>query len=207
MAIITITGSPGSGKSTLAKLLAKTLGYQHYSIGDMRRKLAEDRGITLAELNRRSESGEEDTDTPVDEYQRTLGETEDNFVVDGRTGTICIPHSIKLFVDADETVRAHRLLERKSVAENAQSLEEAKRMNRERMESDRKRYIKYYRTDIFRHERYDLVLDSTRTPPDGLVEQVLKKFKQELQTGKSEDDEKKRARKKRTADTKRTTRK
>lgn len=174
--IITITGTPGSGKSTLAKLLAEKLGYKHYSIGDKRRKLAEERGITLAELNRRSETGEEDTDTPVDEYQRRLGLHEDDFVIDGRTGTIFIPHSLKLLLDANEEVRARRLLARDSVAENASSLAEAKQMNRERVESDRKRYIKYYGVDIWDKQRYDLVLDSTHHSPEELVAQVLARF-------------------------------
>ncbi len=176
MAIVTITGTPGSGKSTLAKLLARRLGYRHYSIGDLRREFARKKGLTLAELNRRSETGEEDTDTQFDEHQRELGEKEDGFVIDSRLGWHFIPCSVKLFVDADEGVRAQRLLRRDSVAESARSLEHARRMNRERTASDRQRYRSYYGLDPFETGHYDLVLDSSATSPEGLVAEVLAQF-------------------------------
>ncbi len=176
MAIISITGTPGSGKSTLAKALAKALGYRHYSIGDLRRKAAAEAGLTLAEYNKRSETGEEDTDTAFDEYQQRLGKQEDGFVIDSRLGFHFIPQSIKLFVDADETVRAERLLKRESVAEAPESIEHAKRLNRERTESDRARYLHYYSLDPFEQRHYDLVLDSTEQTPEELVAQVLERF-------------------------------
>jgi cytidylate kinase len=177
MAIITITGTPGSGKSSLAKLLAKRLGYKHHSVGDLRRMFAAEKGITLSELNRRSETGEEDTDTSFDDHQQSLAR-EDDVVIDSRLGFHFLPQSIKLFVDADETVRAHRLMMRDGVAESARSVEEAKRMNRARVESDRRRYHKYYGVDPFRMENYDLVLDSTRTTAEELAEQVLAQLPQ-----------------------------
>ncbi len=178
MAVITLTGTPGSGKSTLAKLLAERLGYTHYSIGDVRRDYATKRGITLAELNRLGE-GEEDTDTQFDEYQRRLGETEDDFVIDCRLGFHFIPRSVKLFVDADEQVRAQRLMQRDSVGEQAAHVDEAMRLNKERLESDRRRYVRLYGVDPFSMTNYDLVLDTTNKRPEPLVEEVLEKFKLE----------------------------
>lgn len=38
--LITITGMNGSGKSTAAQIIAKTLGYEYISIGNMKRALA-----------------------------------------------------------------------------------------------------------------------------------------------------------------------
>lgn len=176
MAIITITGTPGSGKSTLAKALARKLGYRHYSIGDLRRKAAVEEGVSLAEYNKKSETGEEDTDTAFDAYQRKLGETEDNFVMDSRLGWHFIPHSLKLFVDADEEVRARRLLQRESVAEHPASVEQARVLNAERTASDSARYLKYYGIDPFQHAHYDLLLDSTTKTPEELVEIILERF-------------------------------
>jgi CMP/dCMP kinase len=176
MPIITITGTPGSGKSTLARALAEQLGYRYYSIGNMRRELARERGITLAELNRRSETGEEDNDTHFEQYQQRLGETEDNFVIEGRLGYLFIPESIKLFVDADEQVRARRMLERIGTAEPIVSLEDARTKNRARMESDRKRYQKYYHIDPGKLVHFDLVLDTTATATEELVATVLRRF-------------------------------
>jgi len=53
--IITIGGTAGSGKSSVAKELAKRLGYKFYSAGDVRRKYALSKGISLAELNKQGE--------------------------------------------------------------------------------------------------------------------------------------------------------
>lgn len=181
MAIITITGTPGSGKSTLAKLLAKRLGYRHYSIGDLQRRLAVEHGMTLQELLDKN-AKEEFTDRQVDEYQTSLGSEQEDFVIDSRLGFHFIPRSIKLFIDADERTRAERLLKRESVAENAESVEHAEEMNRERVENEQERYTKKYGVHPYEMEHYDLILDSTMTAPDGLVEEVLTKFP-ELKVG------------------------
>ncbi len=92
--IISISGKAGSGKSTVSRLLAKNLGFRHYSMGDLRRKMAAGRGMTLAELNSLGEK-EGFTDREVDEYQKKLGIKETNFVIDGRTSFHFIPHSVK----------------------------------------------------------------------------------------------------------------
>ncbi len=176
MAIVTIVGTPGSGKSTLAKMLATKLGYKHYSMGDLRREMATERGMSLAEMNQRSESGEEDTDTPVEQHLKELGQKENDFVVDCRTGPLMIPKSIKIYIDADERVRADRLLHSYRIAEEAHSIEEAMAMNKARVESGSMRYKKYYDFDPWDTKHYDLVLDSTNTGPDELLQQVLEKF-------------------------------
>jgi len=53
--IITISGKAGSGKSTVAKQLAKKLNLKHYSIGDIMRKLAKEKNISLNELSKLAE--------------------------------------------------------------------------------------------------------------------------------------------------------
>ena len=63
--IITISGKPGSGKSTVAKIIAAKLGLNKYSIGDLRGKMALDRGITIDELNEVGEK-EDFTDKEAD---------------------------------------------------------------------------------------------------------------------------------------------
>ena len=48
--IITISGPPGSGKSTLSRLLSVKLGLQLVSMGEIFRKCAEDRCMSLTEF-------------------------------------------------------------------------------------------------------------------------------------------------------------
>jgi cytidylate kinase len=175
MPIITITGTPGSGKSTLAKLLAQRLGYQHYSMGDLQRKLAVEHGMTLQELLEKNAT-EEFTDKQVDEYQTKLGEDEDNFVIDSRLGFHFISQSIKLFIDADETIRAERLVQRESVAEEAKSVEHAIEMNKKRVENEQERYLKKYGVQPYDNEQYDLILNSSSMSPEALVAEILERF-------------------------------
>ncbi len=176
MPIITITGTPSSGKSTLAKLLAKRLGYKHYSMGDLQRKLAAERGVSINELVRTNIDDKHGTDAYVDDYQTALGKKEDDFVLDGRISFHFLPRSIKLFVDADEKVRAERLLNRDAVVENAKSLAHAEEMNRERAGHDRTNFTRRYGVDPYARQNYDLVLDSTRDSPEELARQVLERF-------------------------------
>ena len=89
---ITLGGTAGSGKSTAAKLLAKKLGYKHYSMGDFQREIAEEKGISLLELGKLEEKVKS-LDEEVDQRQIELGRKEDNFVIDSRLGFHFIPNS------------------------------------------------------------------------------------------------------------------
>ena len=165
--IISISGKPGSGKSTVAKKLAEEFGLVRYYIGGIRRQMAKKRGMTLEEFNELGEK-EDFTDKEVDEYQKKLGKTKDNFVIEGRTSYFCIPHSIKIFLEVDEKVGAKRIFghlkekaEERNEAHGLNSVKDVLRSNQARMKSDRARYLKWYQQDPFDHKHYDFVLDTT----------------------------------------------
>src|SRR3989338_808503 len=102
---ITISGKAGSGKSTVAKLLSEKLGLKHYSIGDLMRVMAVERGLTLVGLNKLAET-DKSIDFELDNKLKELGKAKDNFVVDGRLTAFFIPDAeIKVFLDADDKVR------------------------------------------------------------------------------------------------------
>ena len=99
MKIIGITGGKGgTGKSTVAKLLAKKLNYKHYSIGDLRGKIAVERGLTIDELNKIGKT-EAWTDTEVDNLIKEKGKKEDNLSIDGWVAVHFMPHSFKIFLE------------------------------------------------------------------------------------------------------------
>ena len=108
--IITISGVPGSGKTSVAKILSEKLSMPYYSMGGLRAKLDEERKISIDELNAIGEI-DPTTDTSVDEYQRTLGKTTDNFIVEGRLSWHFIPHSIKIFLSCDLDEAAKRIFD------------------------------------------------------------------------------------------------
>lgn len=183
--IISITGGPGTGKTSVGKLLAKRLGYNYYSMGELRGKMALERGLTINELNKVGES-DASTDTTADDYQRELGNKEDNFVIEGRLSWHFIPHSFKVMLTCDPDEAARRIYEaRKAEPDERQdepeyaSVDEAKAAIKERIESDVRRYQKYYQIDYRDPAHFDFVLETA--PIKGveavtdLVEEAVKK--------------------------------
>ena len=185
--IISLGGAQGSGKSTIAEKLAEELGWPRYSVGGLRREAAKARGLTLAEYNK---LGEEDpsTDFEVDEYQKKLGETEDNFVIEGRTSWFFIPHSLKIYLDVSLDEGARRIfshLQQKNDRNedvDLKSLEDVKVSNERRLASDKLRYQKYYGVDVNDKKHYDFYLDTTDLPPDAVLKKVLAFVQERLQS-------------------------
>ena len=177
--IISIGGAPGAGKSTVARILAERLGYKRYSIGDVRREMARKRGMTLEEYNRLGET-DPSTDTEVDEYQKKLAETEDNFVIDGRTSWHFIPDSFKVYLTVDEREGAKRVFaelqkgDERNEGRNLTSVEAVLQSNRERIQSDKKRYAAYYGIDAYDTANYDLVIDTTKKIPSEVAGEIIK---------------------------------
>jgi cytidylate kinase len=175
--IISISGMPGAGKSTVAKILSRRLGMKRYYMGGMRRELARKRGMNLDELNRLGEK-EDWTDREVDDYQAGLGRTEDNFIIEGRTSFFLIPHSFKVFLHVDADVGAKRIFEdvHSNIERNEaryRDVRETSEAIRKRLESDRKRYRKYYDMDVFDTSKFDLVIDTTTMKPEEVAEKII----------------------------------
>ncbi len=177
--IITIAGRAGSGKSTVAKMLAKELGYTHYSTGDIVRAMAKERGITLEELMKLSEKTP-DFDKHIDAYQKELGKKEDNFVLDGRLGWYFIPHSKKIFLEVSPEVAAKRIfkdkLDGKRNEQAIQDIHEALICSKERDARDAERYKKIYGFLWDEPKNFDLVID-TSIPT---AEEIVKKIKENI---------------------------
>ncbi|MCX6710165.1 MAG: cytidylate kinase family protein [Candidatus Woesearchaeota archaeon] len=175
--IITISGKAGSGKSTVGKMLAKRLNLKYYCIGDMRRKMAEERGLSLEEFNKLGEK-EDFTDKEVDSFQEKLGKKEDNFLIVGRTSYHFIPHSIKVFLDVNLDESARRIFCAQRENEHYASVDEALEKIKEREESDRSRYQKYYRINPFDHKNFDIVINTTEISAVKVVEKIMQFVKE-----------------------------
>jgi len=171
--IITISGIPGSGKTTAGRLLADRLGYMFYSMGDLRGRMAMERGMTIDELNKLGEQ-EEWTDKDVDEYQKGLGQKEDNFIVDGWISWHFIPHSFKVLLQVDPEVGASRVFQHQRPDEEKKAtLPALKRMLDKRVEESALRYKKYYgMEDAFNPKHFDLVIDTTKIDAETVAKRV-----------------------------------
>ncbi len=179
--IITISGTPGSGKSTVGKKIAKKLGYTYYSIGGMRRAMAQERGMTLQEFNVLGET-ESFTDRDIDAWQKKLGSSKDNMVVEGRTSFFFIPHSVKIFLKANLREAARRIfhdpahVRRFEASHHYTTVKELEHGLRGRMASDARRYKKYYRLNIYLPKHYDLILNTTKLSPTKTLQKILLKL-------------------------------
>ncbi len=164
--IITFNGTEGSGKSTIAKKLAEKLGWDHYYIGGIRREMAKKRGMTLEEYNKLGET-DSNTDLEVDEYQKKLGETKDNFVIEGRTSWHFIPHSLKIYIDVDKKIGAERIYKelqkpnKRNEAQGIKTLEDVIEKNKNRQICDNKRYWKYFKIKVHDKKHFDYILDTS----------------------------------------------
>ncbi|MFH1207793.1 MAG: cytidylate kinase family protein [Patescibacteria group bacterium] len=185
--IITISGKPGSGKSTVAARLAADLGYKRYYIGGMRRQAAKERGMTLEEFNKLGET-DPATDHGFDAMVEKLGATEDDFIIEGRLAWHFIPQSLKIFIDVSAEEGARRIwgaLEKNSQADRNEgralkSYEDVLASIRKRVESDTRRYEKYYGLEIFDPSHYDLFLDATPLNPEHEYRAVFSFVKKRL---------------------------
>ena len=181
--IISIGGKAGSGKTTIAKMLAEKLGWPLYFIGKIRRAKAAELNMTLEEYNKYGETHAE-TDLEVDEYQKQLGLTEDNFVIEGRTSFYFIPHSIKIFFEVDDLAGATRAYgEQQQNSERrkesrAQTIEEVLTKIKERNANDAARYKKYYDLDFLNHGKYDLVVDTSELTTEQVFDRVWRYINQ-----------------------------
>jgi len=187
--IVAISGQPGSGKSTIAQKIADELNLKRYYMGGIRRQMAKERGMTLAEFNELGEK-EDFTDKEVDQYQKKLGEQEDNFVIEGRTSCLFIPHSLKIFLEVDPQEGAKRIFghlqekaEERNEGKNLDSVEAVLKSNQQRMASDIARYQKWYSCNPFDHKHYDYILDTTEISIPEVTAKVLAWLKKQRKNG------------------------
>jgi len=180
--IITIAGAPGSGKTSVAKELAKRLGMKFYSMGDILEKMANEKGVTIDQL---LTSGDQ-ADHEIDAYQKKLGETEDNIIIEGKISWFFIPQSFKIFVTVDEDEGARRIFnDRKVVGHRSDepayaSIEETKNTNAARVQSFVGRYKRLYGVEnYFKPSHYDFVLDTTASPgPEQNADHIIAALKE-----------------------------
>lgn len=164
--IITISGAPGTGTSTLARSLAAELGLRWVNSGDLFRKIASEKNISVKDMNRLAEKGPE-IDYLVDDAQKTLAK-DGSGIFEGRLSGHLLSADLKVLLKTDLRTRAERISKRES-----KLLEDAMQETRIREESEARRYKKYYNIDINDYSGYDLVVDTGRFNEAGTLAVVL----------------------------------
>jgi cytidylate kinase len=138
--------------------------------------------LTLAEYNKLGETDPQ-TDLEVDNYQAELGKTEDNFIIEGRTSWHFIPHSFKIYLDADKKIGAQRVFDELKKSDhrnednNLKTVEDVIKSHIEREKSDAFRYKKYFNINVHNKNNYDLVIDTTNLTPGEIVDKICEDIK------------------------------
>jgi len=167
--VVAMSGLHGSGKSTHARRLAPELGLRYVSAGELFRRIALERGISLEEMTRLANQDPE-IDKALD--ARTKEESrKGGIVIDAAlAGWMAENADIKIFLKAPFEARMHRIAVREGLP-----LEEAKRRTLLRERVERERYRRYYGVDVSDLSIYDVVLNTELFDPDATA-RILKKI-------------------------------
>ena len=177
---ITITGNLGSGKSTICKLLNEKYQFEIYSTGKVQRELARQMNMTTLELNQLMCSDKKYDKMIDDETARISRENKDKDIIfDSRLAWHFVEKSFKVFISVSLEVAAERVInDQRGAEEKYSSLEEAKKLLAERAATERVRYKDIYNLNYMDFSNYNLVIDSTYSTPDKIVEIILKEARE-----------------------------
>ncbi len=178
--IITLAGAVGSGKSSTAKGVAQKLGFRHFSSGDLFRKIAKERGLSIEAINLTAEEQKE-IDHQVDELLQKMGREESEFVIDSRLAFHWMPESFKVYLSLDPDTAAERIynhiVTEGRVSQEAQSVEEVRKNIDIRVTSERKRYMNLYGIDTTDTSPFDLLVDTKKNNLAQVIAIVLDSYK------------------------------
>ncbi|MEA3324452.1 MAG: AAA family ATPase [Euryarchaeota archaeon] len=165
--IITISGLPGSGTSTVSKILSRRIGIKVVSAGDIFRKMAKEKGLTLEEFGE-SASNDEGIDRELDRFQKKIASDarseEEDVIIEGRLSAWMVEPDLAIFVTAPQDVRTARVSHREGAL-----LSDAATGIRERELCEAARYEEYYGIDINDLGVYDLVINSGNWDQHGVA--------------------------------------
>ncbi|MBR2931100.1 MAG: cytidylate kinase family protein [Clostridia bacterium] len=172
---ISLAGDLGSGKSTVSAILIERLGAAYYSTGSIVRSIAERMGMTAREFNEYMETHPE-IDNEIDDGLKALSYDPRPLVIDSRMAWHFVEGTFRVYMTTDAEVSALRIMYANRSGEHVDSLEATVRETRLRRESEKKRYLAQYGTDITDLNNYDFVVDTTAATPDEVAGAILDAF-------------------------------
>jgi len=174
---MSISGDIGSGKSAVGRLLQEELGLTGYSTGSMQRQIAARHGMTTLELNRYSETHPE-IDEEIDAASIELGKRDESFLIDSRIAWHFIPHSFKVYLAVATAVAAERILgDRDRTSESYDDVAVAREKIVHRRHSEVERFRSTYGIDLSDLGNYDLVVDTSASPPEDVAAVISRGFR------------------------------
>jgi len=175
--IITVSGLPGSGTTTASELLSEETGMELLSSGEVFRKMAMEKEMSLENFSELAEKSEE-IDKKLD--RRMVERAQKGMILEGRlTGHLMErseKEAYKVWLKAPLDVRIERIADREEV-EDKKSL---KKRVIKREKSEKKRYQKYYDIDLDDILIYDIIIDSETNSPGRIVRMIIEGARDEI---------------------------
>ncbi len=182
MAVIRVSGPPGSGKTTVAEKLAKALNYENYYTGDVFRKIAKERGLSVEEFYKKIVA-EPELEKEIDKRQTELMMTKDNLIVQGRMAPL-LPYNpkfkkINILLTVSMVEGTCRQLLR---PENKnKTFKEMIQLSSKRMMEEKSRLFSLYGIiDYLDPAPFDIILDTTGLNPDQVFDKLLTEIREKL---------------------------
>ncbi|HDD34358.1 MAG TPA: hypothetical protein ENG30_04320 [Thermofilaceae archaeon] len=156
--VVLISGMLGAGCTSIALELGRRMGLKVVNTESIVREIVAEKKLSFMELAAMVRDGEVDLEGVIRSIALDYVK-EGGVVIEGRTALMMLdrPATLKVFLYADEGVRARRVAERRGI-----SLDEA-REEVERSDEDRRSLVmRLYRREWMDPSLYDLMLNTTR---------------------------------------------
>ncbi|MDR0946010.1 MAG: cytidylate kinase family protein, partial [Bifidobacteriaceae bacterium] len=174
---ITISGDLGSGKSSAAQALAERLGFETLSTGALQRRMAASHGLSTLDVNHLAEKDLSIDDKIDGTTVRVAREATAPIVFDSRMAWHFVPGALKVRLVVDPFQAAQRVYGREGqAAESYASLTESLHGIVERARSESRRFLGRYGVDVAALHNFDLVVDTSALPVEGVVDRVARTY-------------------------------
>jgi cytidylate kinase len=170
--ILTVSGLIGSGKTSVCRELSALTGWRVVSAGTILRRMAEDRGLSVIELNEIAKT-DDSIDKLIDNQLIALQDSSESLIVDSRLAWHFIPNSYKVHLIVDTSIAANRVFNAQRSDESYATPEAAYAANAQRQTIENERFKQYYGIDCEDQSNYDLILDSSGMLPAELAARML----------------------------------
>ncbi|MEA1945491.1 MAG: AAA family ATPase [Euryarchaeota archaeon] len=169
--IIAISGLPGSGTSTVSGILSERLGIDVVSAGDIFRRMAEERSLSLKEFGELA-TDDANIDQQIDRFQKEIAsdarDAKKDIILESRLSAWITEPDLAIFITASLDIRAARVAHREKI-----QVSDAIDHIKEREACEAGRYENYYGIDIGDMRVYDLVINSGKWNQHGVAGIIL----------------------------------
>lgn len=165
--IVTVSGLIGSGKTSVCRELSTLTGWRVVSAGTILRRMAEERGLSVIELNEIAKT-DDSIDKLIDDQLIALQDSPESLIVDSRLAWHFIANSFKIHLVVDTAIAGDRVFRAQRSDESYSTPEDAYAANEQRQRIENERFKQYYGIDCEDWRNYDLILDSSTLAPEEL---------------------------------------